>query len=196
MLSRFKIFWIFCSIAGICYGSVTSIYDKHTDIAYNNIAEPIIVENTSTNTVEIVEKEVEKAYEICETDKEIITKLVYLVARGECYDGKKAVISIVLNRLESGYWGDTITDVVYAKGQFTPAKLINSTYIDKENNTWNECIKAVDEVITYGSTLPKYVLYFRSDYYFSWAKEYNNIGNHYFSYLQKDYNKFIDSSEI
>lgn len=192
MTNRFIKLWTLCSLFGICCGIKAGISDKNKEMpVYGNIEEPIIVQNIVKNV-----EQIENSYQICDTDKEIITKLVYLEARGECYDGKKAVVSIVFNRLKSGYWGNTISDIVYAKGQFAPAKLIKNTYIDKENKVWKECINAVEDVITYGSTLPEYVLYFRADYYFSWAKDYKNIGNHYFSYLQKDYNKFIDSSNI
>ena len=152
------------------------------------IVETLNVEEITEEIIEeeVVVEEVKKAYEVCDSDKELIIKLVYLEARGEPYEGKKAVASIVFNRLESGHWGNTIYDVIYAKGQFTPAKQISSLNIT-DNKTWNECIKAVEDVIDNGNIFPKYILYFRADYYFSWAISYKSIGTHYFSYLKKDY---------
>ena len=190
-MRKFIILCILSSIFGIISGTINGIKDKQIN-KIENIVEEIAVEEIKI----IEEPKVENVYQICDADRELIIKLVYLEARGECYEGKKAVASIVFNRLNSGHWGNTIHDVIYAKNQFTPAKRINSTYIDLANKTWVECVNAVDEVIVYGNIFPEYILYFRADYYFSWANDYKNIGNHYFSYLNKDYNKYIDRFDI
>ena len=134
-----------------------------------------------------------KAYEITEIDRELLIKLVYLEGRGESYEGKKAIASIVFNRLDSNYWGDTIQDVIFAKNQFSPSNKIKNLKIHNDD-IWEECTKAVDDVIYNGSILPSYILYFRANYYFSWATPYTSIGNHYFSYLDKDYRKFLTKS--
>ena len=189
MFSRFKVLFLISSIVGSLYGGITAKLEvENKPVICETIVENVEIE-IEENVVENVE--VKRVYEINETDREILIKLVYLEARGENYEGKKAVASIVLNRVESGYWGDTISDVVFAKGQFSPASKIHSLEI-LDNKTWNECIDAVDEVLLNGNIFPKYVLYFRADYYFSWAKQYTRIDNHYFSYLQKDYDKFVD----
>lgn len=197
MFNKLKMLYLFSAVSGIVCGSFTSMTNyKSNHVISETITEIIEEEQTEEPLEEVKVEEVvniKKAYEIDEYDRELIIKLVYLEARGECYEGKKAVASIVLNRLDSGCWGDTVYDVIFAKGQFTPAGKINTTYI-LDNDTWNDCINAVDEVLLNGNIFPKYVLYFRSDYYFTWAKKYTNIGNHYFSYLQKDYDKFVDKA--
>lgn len=50
----------------------------------------------------------------------LLACLVYCEAGSESYEGKLAVANVVLNRLNAG-WGSSISDVIYASGQFSPA---------------------------------------------------------------------------
>ena len=52
-------------------------------------------------------------------DVECLTKNIYYEAGVESKTGKFAVANITLNRLKTGYWGDSICKVVYAKKQFS-----------------------------------------------------------------------------
>lgn len=52
---------------------------------------------------------------LSESDRETLVKLIYLESGIESIDCKIGVVSVIINRLNSGYWGDTIDDVVYAK---------------------------------------------------------------------------------
>jgi spore germination cell wall hydrolase CwlJ-like protein len=52
-------------------------------------------------------------------DVECLTKNIYYEARGENTAGKFAVGHITVNRLKTGYWGNSICKVVYAKKQFS-----------------------------------------------------------------------------
>lgn len=63
------------------------------------------------------------------TTKEINTlaKLTYLEARGESDQGQRAVVEVVLNRVEHNKFPDTVQEVVFARNQFTPAKYIHKT---------------------------------------------------------------------
>jgi spore germination cell wall hydrolase CwlJ-like protein len=129
-----------------------------------------------------VESEPTYAYDITPEEREMLARLVYLEANTENFDCQKAIVSTVLNRWQNGGWGDNIEDVIYAKGQFSPANLISST---TPNNTNYE---AVDEVIRYGSTLPSYVMFFRANYHFNWVgyTPYQSIDSTCFGYLNKD----------
>lgn len=51
-------------------------------------------------------------------DAYLLACLVSMEAGSEPYEGQLAVANVVLNRLRSGYYGNTISDVIYAKGQF------------------------------------------------------------------------------
>ncbi|MGN0318182.1 MAG: cell wall hydrolase [Lachnospira sp.] len=49
----------------------------------------------------------------------LLACIVSWEARGESYEGKLAVANVVLNRVRSSYYPDTISGVVYQRGQFS-----------------------------------------------------------------------------
>lgn len=53
-------------------------------------------------------------------DLTLLAALIEAEAGGECYEGQVAVGAVVMNRLRAGYAG-SISGVIYARGQFTPA---------------------------------------------------------------------------
>jgi spore germination cell wall hydrolase CwlJ-like protein len=70
-------------------------------------------------------------------DKQIIAKVVYAEARGECFEGQVAVACVVINRYESGKYGSSIKNVAYAKHQFAVGK----KYSDENMCAVEEAIK-------------------------------------------------------
>jgi len=48
-----------------------------------------------------------------------LAKNIYYEARGEGEYGMYAVAQVTINRLKTGYWGDTVCKVVYARSQFS-----------------------------------------------------------------------------
>ncbi|GAA0136694.1 hypothetical protein YSY43_35350 [Paenibacillus sp. YSY-4.3] len=58
------------------------------------------------------------------TDEELylLHKIVMAEAEGEPYEGKVAVANVVLNRLRSANYPDTIKKVIYQKSQFSPVQ--------------------------------------------------------------------------
>jgi len=65
--------------------------------------------------------------EITEEDIETLARLVWLEARGEPFEGQVAVVEVVLNRILSPSFPDTVEAVVYQKNQFSPAAYIPET---------------------------------------------------------------------
>lgn len=57
---------------------------------------------------------------------EELARLVWLEARGEPFEGQVAVAEVVLNRVLSPDFPDTVHDVIFQRGQFTPARRIPS----------------------------------------------------------------------
>ena len=127
------------------------------------------------------------AYNIEPSEREMLARLVYLEANTESIECQKAIVSVVINRWQSGIWGDTLEDVIYYPYQFTPASMIASTTPTQTN------YDAVDYVLENGSILPKYCMYFRASYGFSntdWVNygynEYLQVDNTFFGYFEKD----------
>ncbi len=90
-----------------------------------------------------------------------MTCIIYCEARGECYAGKKAVGIVVMNRVKDEQFPDSIEDVIYQSGQFTPARSGSlssalAIYDRQEQNgrvkgTMKKCMKAAKSALT-GST--------------------------------------------
>ena len=165
----------------------TIIQTEIKEVEVEKIVEKIVEVEVEKEVIVEVEKEPTYVYNITSTEREMLARLVYLEANIDSLDCQKAVISSVINRWQDGKWGDTLSDVVYAKGQYTPAFLISKTTPTERN------YEAVDYVLKNGCTIPKYVMYFRMDYGFSQTyegyEEYIEIDNTFFGYLIKDKNK-------
>ena len=52
----------------------------------------------------------------------LLANIIYCEAGSESYVGKVAVGNVIMNRVKSASQPNTITEVVYAKGQFSPAR--------------------------------------------------------------------------
>lgn len=78
-------------------------------------AEQTTTEEQQTTT----EEPTTQAQAAAQSDVELLYAIVYAEAGGESYEGQLATANVVLNRCKSGRWGGTtISDVVYAPGQF------------------------------------------------------------------------------
>lgn len=55
------------------------------------------------------------------SEQELLAALIFCEAGNQPYDGQVAVGAVVMNRVRSGSFPNTITDVIYQSGQFTPA---------------------------------------------------------------------------
>ena len=119
-------------------------------------------------------------YNITQEERDMLAKLVYLEAGTSGSQCQRAVVSVVFNRLEAGYWGDTLEEVIYYKNAFSPAYLIESCERPPQ-----EVYNAVDYVLQNGPTIPSEVRYFRTDKDFSWEgyAHYATYENVYFGYF-------------
>jgi N-acetylmuramoyl-L-alanine amidase len=53
-------------------------------------------------------------------DSYLLARLIYAEARGEPYTGQVAVGAVVLNRVKSSLFPNTVSGVIYQSGAFTP----------------------------------------------------------------------------
>ena len=110
-------------------------------------------------------------------DIRLLAAITYLEAGNQSYYGKQCVASVVVNRVESKKFPNTLKGVIYQSGQFQPAYQIKSILNGSRKvpkKIWNECLKAAEYVLTKGSVLKKY-------YYFNNFTGKKKIGDHYFS---------------
>lgn len=93
-------------------------------------------------------------------DLEILACIIQCEAEGEPYEGKLAVGSVVLNRVVSSSFPNTIMGVIYQEGQFSPvASGRMASRVAAGANS--ECRQAAQEVLNGNITVP--YLYFRRD---------------------------------
>lgn len=101
-----------------------------------------------------------------EEEVEYVAKTVYGEARGCSKIQQSAIVWCILNRLENGHWGDTIKDVVTAKGQFNgysknlPVTEEIKTVVEDVLYRWNMEKNGIANI---GRTLPKRFIYFHSN---------------------------------
>jgi N-acetylmuramoyl-L-alanine amidase len=74
-----------------------------------------------------------------------LAKVVYHEARGESLDGKIAVANVVLNRVKSDLFPDSICSVVYQPNQFTDIEK-RTDYSDFKSESWGESFLAASLV--------------------------------------------------
>ncbi|SIS45197.1 cell wall hydrolase [Salimicrobium flavidum] len=77
-------------------------------------------------------------------EKDLLARLVEAEAKGESYAGKVAVATVVLNRVESNIFPDTLYNVVYDGRQFSP--VLNGTI---NQPAGAESKQAVEEALDY-----------------------------------------------
>ena len=65
---------------------------------------------------------------VSEEEYELLAKIVYLEARGECAEGQQAVVEVIFNRVLDPRFPDTVEGVIYAPGQFCTVPMLDSAY--------------------------------------------------------------------
>lgn len=122
------------------------------------------------------------AIKISAYERDLLERLVEAEAGGEPYEGKLAVATVVINRLNSKKFPNTIREVIYQKNQFSP---VSRGTINRKASA--ETKRAVSQVVDEG-----YRSFGPDVFYFLNSKTATNkwimknctlvkvIGNHYF----------------
>lgn len=107
-------------------------------------------------------------------EQQLMAKIIWLEARGESKEGQQAVAEIILNRLVSGKFGDSIHDVIYGEGQFRTTPFL------KDADAWQAQYDAIDDALSGPNILPMNVYYFAT--YPENGRIWGKIGGHIFCY--------------
>jgi spore germination cell wall hydrolase CwlJ-like protein len=128
-----------------------------------------------------------RSYSITAVERNLLARLVSAEAEGESYEGKLAVATVVINRVISGTFPGSVTQVIMGKEsgyyQFTPV-------IDGRINNApsSDAVKAVDRVLGGYRSFPAKVMWFlnpekSTSFWIIKNKTYfKSIGNHDFYY--------------
>ncbi|MCH5260461.1 MAG: cell wall hydrolase [Lachnospiraceae bacterium] len=96
-----------------------------------------------------------------EGDRYLLANLIYCEAGGESYEGQVAVGSVVMNRVLSSVYPNTITGVIYQSGQFSPVASGRLALALAEGRATAKCYQAADAVMS-GTTNVGNCVYFRT----------------------------------
>lgn len=96
-----------------------------------------------------------------EGDRYLLANLIYCEAGGESYTGQVAVGAVVINRVLSSVFPDTVTGVIYQSGQFQPVGSGRLALALAEGRATASCYQAADEAMG-GTTTVGNCVYFRT----------------------------------
>ena len=121
------------------------------------------------------EAERQRAQEMARSQEEenLLAALIYCEAGGEPYEGQVAVGAVVLNRVRSSSFPNSIEEVIYQSGQFGPAVTGKLGRVLASGKTTDSCRQAAKEALE-GSNPIGDALYFGN------GNSGQLIGNHYF----------------
>ena len=107
-------------------------------------------------------------------ERNLIAKLICMEAASEPFEGQQAVAEVVLNRLASGRFQNSIHNIIHAQDQFPSVK-----YLYKAKPDYSQ-YKAIDQALNGPYVLPEDVVFYAK---FKMNENYwGQIGNHYFCY--------------
>ena len=107
-------------------------------------------------------------------DAYLLGAIIQCEADGEPYEGKLAVASVVLNRVKSSHFPNTVAGVIYQSGQFSP--VASGRYaLRLEQGVNSTCMQAAQEAL--GGTITIDALFFRTN---NGIVQGTVIGNHVF----------------
>ncbi len=153
-------------------------YEK-SDFAYENRQKIVRNANETHKTVEFISAEPDPE-ELADREEmgelELLACCTYAEAGNQGYEGMRKVAAVILNRVNSEAFPDTITEVILQKNQF---EVVSNGRIYELGPT-DECYDAVrDELLERSDTD---ILFFRTGRYPDYGTPAYKCGDHYFSY--------------
>ena len=109
------------------------------------------------------------------SDAILLAALIQCEAGSEIYEGQLAVGAVVINRVKSGSYPNSVSGVIYASGQFGPAGTGKVARLIQSGNIKASCLQAANEALA-GSTNVGTATHFRR----AGSREGIVIGNHVF----------------
>ena len=107
-------------------------------------------------------------------ERELLARVIWVEAQGECEEGQQAVAEVVLNRMASPDFGNTLKGVIYGEGQFRSAPFLDDA------EPYQAQYEAVERAIYGPYVLPEDVVHFAT--YPTNENVWGQIGGHIFCY--------------
>ena len=116
-------------------------------------------ERRAAEEAERIAREKAEAAAAQQAEKELLASLIFCEAGNQPYEGQVAVGAVVMNRINSSSYPDTMEEVIYQSGQFSPAM---SGWLDRvrANQSYTEAAMQAAEDALAGSNPIGDCLYF------------------------------------
>ncbi|MDE6024249.1 MAG: cell wall hydrolase [Lachnospiraceae bacterium] len=98
------------------------------------------------------------AFDLTEYEIQLMACVLTLECGNQSYEGQLAVANLILNRLETGIWGDTIEGVLYAQNQFSVV-YTDSFAQCMANGPQESCVTAVRDAASGNNNIGTYLSY-------------------------------------
>ncbi len=147
------------------------------DNKVKDVAQEAIRARMMTESVSTIEEDISNVIEVESEKKYLLARLVYAEAGSESDEHQQAVASVVLNRMNSDKFPDSIDEVIYQRNPLQYA-CIEDGNIDKIPD--ERAIKNAYYIWDNGSILPENVLYQAE--FMQGSGLYKKIDNTYFCY--------------
>ena len=156
---------------------VDAEYEQIPDDFAPTVSNPVSLVHTTVAPASVEPEHLSGRYAtifLTQEDADLLARIIWLEARGECFEGQQAVAEVVFNRMLSDAFPDTLYGVIYEKGQFSTAHRV------KEATPSETQYRAIYEALTGTNVLPLDVVFFAT------SPENDNvwgtIGGHTFCY--------------
>ena len=137
-------------------------------VSSTNVSSSIAIEEVSSESAK-------SKLDISEEDIELIALVTMAEAEGECELGKRLVIDVILNRVASEHFPDTVEGVVYQPNQFTSMWNGRSDRCYVKEDICQLVREELERQVSYD------VAFFRTKHYSDYGYPLIQCGAHYFS---------------
>ncbi len=156
-------------------------YEQEDAINETQSVEVIEMETPKASFEEVVDfvneptEIVDEESTVSEKEIELLALITMAEAGGEPADGQRLVIDVILNRVDSDRFPNTITEVIYQPNQFSPMLngAIERCYV--RDDIYQLVLEELE------SRTNDVVLYFRANHYHNFGTPVVQVGGHYFS---------------
>ena len=112
--------------------------------------------------------------QLTQEDRDLMARVIWVEAQGESEEGQQAVAEVILNRLASADFGNTLKGVIYAEGQFRSVPYL------EDAEPYQAQYEAIERAIYGPYILPEDVVHFAT--FRTNDNVWGQIGGHIFCY--------------
>ena len=165
--------WNFSDIAGGIQQDILEETKASAEEAQQAYEKKLEEERKAAEEAARIAAEKAAAEAAAQADRELLASLIFCEAGNQPYEGQGAVGAVVMNRVKSGAYPNTISEVIYQSGQFTPAMTGWLDSVRANAGYTASAMQAAEEALA-GSSPVGDCLYFSTG---GWGMR---IGDHYF----------------